>query len=626
MKQTPDLSAILKGQLKLLSKRKSASVVDGEPADVVSDDPPPSATPGATEDSSAAAGTETREEGKGDSPEDMQGSVRAEGERSEAPDGAVQQKSSKKKKGKKRSREASSKKETEDSNASREGPAEASANDPSEEHPKKQRKKPTEAEQSSCRQVDPLTEDATLDDAVDGFARDEREREEFTPVPGASISKYEKASGKRAVKSRSAPSLSEGADGSFAARRSQMNFPDVVDFSYNGDTLLISNPMKCAELTRQVRGGPVALPPVENLFFKEDYVEAAHARKVVIPLSLSISFHYFSSLCCLSCFSAFFTPQSEGVTNRMVEKYETELRRTQAQLGVSENSARAAEAEVARVRRMHEIATAKAVEDKEILRVKFENLKTKLLNSRSAVKILTREKASLEKERDAVVDKLISERKRLRDSRVYEVTLERARVETAMAVKAQRRFDNIRDYSVRRDEFEEAHNLFGQASGTRKSLEAAKDEGFDVGQELIDLYKTQEELYKAKMDELWIGDIPESDLSLSPLVLPSTFVSQEVLAGLDKYGTNDSFLDPGTVVRMQSPDDSFDIMMKERSKGPGVAEQGKNEEPIAVQETPAGKEEAKNGEEASVSVGPSVAIADLAGPQDLAGHGKDPAC
>ncbi|XP_056863827.1 meiosis-specific protein ASY2-like isoform X2 [Raphanus sativus] len=597
MKQTPDLSAILKGQLKLLSKRKSASVVDGEPADVVSDDPPPSATPGATEDSSAAAGTETREEGKGDSPEDMQGSVRAEGERSEAPDGAVQQKSSKKKKGKKRSREASSKKETEDSNASREGPAEASANDPSEEHPKKQRKKPTEAEQSSCRQVDPLTEDATLDDAVDGFARDEREREEFTPVPGASISKYEKASGKRAVKSRSAPSLSEGADGSFAARRSQMNFPDVVDFSYNGDTLLISNPMKCAELTRQVRGGPVALPPVENLFFKEDYVEAAHARKV-----------------------------SEGVTNRMVEKYETELRRTQAQLGVSENSARAAEAEVARVRRMHEIATAKAVEDKEILRVKFENLKTKLLNSRSAVKILTREKASLEKERDAVVDKLISERKRLRDSRVYEVTLERARVETAMAVKAQRRFDNIRDYSVRRDEFEEAHNLFGQASGTRKSLEAAKDEGFDVGQELIDLYKTQEELYKAKMDELWIGDIPESDLSLSPLVLPSTFVSQEVLAGLDKYGTNDSFLDPGTVVRMQSPDDSFDIMMKERSKGPGVAEQGKNEEPIAVQETPAGKEEAKNGEEASVSVGPSVAIADLAGPQDLAGHGKDPAC
>ncbi|KAJ4866358.1 Uncharacterized protein Rs2_52118 [Raphanus sativus] len=538
----------------------------------------------------------------------MQGSVRAEGERSEAPDGAVQQKSSKKKKGKKRSREASSKKETEDSNASREGPVEASANDPSEERPKKQRKKPTEAEQSSSRQVDPSTEDDTLDDAVDGFARDEREREEFTPAPGASISKYKMASGKRAVKSRSAPSLSEGADGSFAARGSQMNFPDVVDFSYNGDTLLISNPMKCAELTRQVRGGPVALPPVEDLLFKDDYVEAAHARKV-----------------------------SEGVTNRMVEKYETELRRTQAQLGVSENSARAAEAEVARVRRMHEIATAKAVEDKEILRVKFESLKTKLLNIRSAVKILTREKVSLEKERDAVVDKLISERKRLRDSRVYEVTLERARVETAMVVKAQRRFDNIRDYSVRRDEFEEAHNLFGQAFGTRRSLEAAKEEGFDVGQELIDLYKTQEELYKARMDELRIGDIPESDLSLSPLVLPSTFVSEEVLAGLDKYGMNDSFLDPGTVVRMQSPDDSFDIMMKERSKGPGVAEQGKNEKPIDVQETPAGKEATKDGGEASVSADPSVAtlpsdiqggasIADLAGPKDLAGQGKDPAC
>lgn len=36
--------------------------------------------------------------------------------------------------------------------------------------------------------------------------------------------------------------------------------------------------------------------------------------------------------------------------NILVEKYETELRRTQALLGVSENSARAAKAEISRLR------------------------------------------------------------------------------------------------------------------------------------------------------------------------------------------------------------------------------------------------------------------------------------
>ncbi|KAJ4875865.1 Uncharacterized protein Rs2_40883 [Raphanus sativus] len=151
MKQTPDLSAILKGELKSLRKKKSAPAPDGESTDAVRDDPPPVATPGVNEDNSAAVGTETREEGKSDPLEDKQESIRPEDEPSEAPDGAVQQKSSKKKKGKKRSREASSKKETENSNASREDLVESSAKDPSEERPKKQRKKPTETEQSfSC--------------------------------------------------------------------------------------------------------------------------------------------------------------------------------------------------------------------------------------------------------------------------------------------------------------------------------------------------------------------------------------------------------------------------------------------------------------------------------------------
>ncbi|KAJ4916782.1 Uncharacterized protein Rs2_02332 [Raphanus sativus] len=588
MKQTPDLSAILKGQLKSLGKKKSVPAADSESADAQGDDPPRVATPVANDDGPV--------DGESTCPDD---------EPSEVHDGTAQQKSSKKKKGKKRSREAPSGKEIEDLNASREDPVEPIAKDPSEERSKKKRREPAAAaEQSFSRQEDPPLEGVTPNDPEDTFARNEREGDEFVPAPDdapdAAVSKQKKAPKKRAAVSRSAPP-SGGAGGNASVGGLQMNFPDLVNFSYNENTLLISNPVKCAELTRQVRSGPTALPPVDKLYFKDDYIEAAHIRKL-----------------------------SDGVMNRMVERYETELRHTQALLGVSENSARAAEAEVARVRRMHEIAAAKAVEDKEILRVKFESLQTKLLNSRSAVKNLGREKISLERERkelteerDAAVAKLISERKRLRDSRVYEVTLERARVETAMVVKAQRRFDNIRDYSVRRDEFEEAHNLFGQASGTRKCFEAAKEEGFEIPQELIDLYRTQEDLYKAKMDELKVGDIPEADLSLSPLILSSTFVSEEVLAGLDKYGTNDSFIDPETLVRMQSPDDSFDTMMKERGKGSGVATQGATEEPGDVQGNPMEKE-APDGKNAAIEK--ELSTAEPAGSQDPTGQGEDTAC
>lgn len=303
MKQTPDLSAILKGQLKSLSKKKSVPAADTESAEAVRDDPPPVATPGVNEDNSAVTGTETREEGKSSPLKDQQESTHPEDEPLGPPDEAIQEKS-KKKKGKKMSRKASSKKETEDSNASREDLVESSANDPLEERPKKQKKQPIEVEKSPSREEDLLVEEVTPDDPADNVVRGGREKGEFTPAPDSSVSKQKKASGKRAVVLRSAPSLSEGAGGDSATTKGlQMNFPDLVNFSYNENTLLISNPVQCAELTRQVRGGPVALPPVENLFFRDEYIEAAHARKLVTLSSKSISTRYSDFLCYLSCFS-----------------------------------------------------------------------------------------------------------------------------------------------------------------------------------------------------------------------------------------------------------------------------------------------------------------------------------
>ncbi|KAH0921786.1 hypothetical protein HID58_021804 [Brassica napus] len=90
--------------------------------------------------------------------------------------------------------------------------------------------------------------------------------------------------------------------------------------------------------------------------------------------------------------------------------------------------------------------------EKEVLRVKFEELEDKLKSDRLAKKdalrektrlerlvaSLEKEKAELEEERDAVVGTLVKERQRLRDSRVQEVTRERIKVQTAMADKSTR--------------------------------------------------------------------------------------------------------------------------------------------------------------------------------------------
>ncbi|KAJ4906305.1 Uncharacterized protein Rs2_09963 [Raphanus sativus] len=282
MKQTPDLSAILKGRLKSLSKKKSVSATDNESADVQGDDPSRVATPVTNDDGSAAAGTEMGEEEKNDP---LVGeSTHPEDEPSEAPDEMAQQKSSKKKKGKKRSRETPSGKEVEGSNASREDPVEPAGKDLSEERLNKKRKEPAvETEQSFSRQENLPTEGVTPDDPVDSFMCNEREGDKFDSAPDASVSKQKRLSKKKATVSRSAPPPNEGASGNVTVNGLQMNFPDLVDFSYNENTLLISNPLKCAELTRQVRGGPTALPPIDKLFFKDEYVEAAHIRKLVTP-------------------------------------------------------------------------------------------------------------------------------------------------------------------------------------------------------------------------------------------------------------------------------------------------------------------------------------------------------
>ncbi|KAF3524927.1 hypothetical protein F2Q69_00051120 [Brassica cretica] len=61
-------------------------------------------------------------------------------------------------------------------------------------------------------------------------------------------------------------------------RRKKIEFPDRVEFSYNEMTPLILNPLRCAELTRQIRGGTKEMPQLDDLYFKNEYIDAASSR------------------------------------------------------------------------------------------------------------------------------------------------------------------------------------------------------------------------------------------------------------------------------------------------------------------------------------------------------------
>ncbi|KAF2618667.1 hypothetical protein F2Q68_00040422 [Brassica cretica] len=250
--------------------------------------------------------------------------------------------------------------------------------------------------------------------------------------------------------------------------------------------------------------------------------------------------------------------------NFLVEKYDSALKQTMIQLGSSEKLAQTRLKVIERVRAEHKKANEKAAEEKEILRVKFEELEGKLKSSSAARKELVREKSHLEQkaanlekektelveERDAAVDKLIRERQHLRDSRGLEVTRERERVEAAMVEMASRRFDRVRDHFTRLEAFEKAKNLYVQASGMKKCLEVIKASGTEIPQEMIDVFSEQEKLYEAEVMKLRVVPLSDSDLTLSPLVLPSRFAEERFRTSFDPYGSNVNLIGPETASRL----------------------------------------------------------------------------
>ncbi|KAG5386956.1 hypothetical protein IGI04_038426 [Brassica rapa subsp. trilocularis] len=457
MEGVPDLSALLKGKLQMLSTKSSsagASEVRPVPTDGdVNSEPPAQSSPKRKANKAKAKNR----------------SVPLEEAPSSADVSEVAAKKKKKKGSKKRSREETSvgametSTAAENDGAERNDPADSTRGSP-EERPKKKLKKKT--------------------------AEDD----------GTSAPEIPSRSGERLPKS-------EMAHG--------MNLRRVREPL----RLLRGRPVREVE----IRGGTKELPPVDDLYFKKEYIDAAMAGR-----------------------------RSDGSMNYLVEKYDSTLKQTMVQLGASDKLARTRLGVIERLRAENKKASDKAAKEKEVLRVKFEELEDKLKSDRLAKKdalrektrlerlvaSLEKEKAELEGERDAVVGTLVKERQRLRDSRVQEVTRERIKVQTAMADKSTRCIGKMKGYLDRLIAREKAKNLYGQASGTKKCLEMIKDSEIAIPPSMINIFSEQEKMYEAEVANLYLEPFSEDDYALSPLNLPSRFVNEELMGVLDPYGSN----------------------------------------------------------------------------------------
>ncbi|KAL0888331.1 hypothetical protein Bca101_012314 [Brassica carinata] len=266
--------------------------------------------------------------------------------------------------------------------------------------------------------------------------------------------------------------------------------------------------------------------------------------------------------------------------NVLVERYDTALKQTMGELGASIRLSKTRLGAIEQLKAERERVKAKTLEEKEVLRAKFEELEAALKEDRAAKKVLAREKTSLEQanaalekekaqlqeERDAVTRKLIEERRRLRDSRGQEVTRERVRVQSAMTDKFSRGIDRVRTYLAKRELAEREKNLLGQASGTRKCLEMIREAKLEITQELVEVFIQQEAEHADKVARLDVGSLPEEDLALSPLILPSRFVNEEFMASLDPYGSNEELVGSETASLLRTPSGTEIVLASPRQE------------------------------------------------------------
>ncbi|KAF2571772.1 hypothetical protein F2Q70_00001696 [Brassica cretica] len=62
--------------------------------------------------------------------------------------------------------------------------------------------------------------------------------------------------------------------------------------------------------------------------------------------------------------------------------------------------------------------------------------------------------------------------------------------------------------------------------------------GTEIPQEMIDVFAEQGKIYEVEATKLCVGPLSDSDLTLSPLGLPSRFVEDRLRGSFDPYGSN----------------------------------------------------------------------------------------
>ncbi|KAF2533233.1 hypothetical protein F2Q70_00031383 [Brassica cretica] len=275
-----DLSALLKGKLQLLSKKSttvdpqgtSNSGVDGTsegggtsregaPKEGASREGGPIAVDQGVRAETSASGPKKKKKSKktkggatNEAPPEESASLDATSEGSKA----------KKKKDRKKRSCGAGASSVDRGEGLAEGQEAALAGAAPDSQPKKRTKRSVEAEPRPSTSGANAA-DATLVDAVgeaSGTPKNlSEERRKTSSQEGGSGGEPERSAPDSSARQRS---RSEGS----VAKRRRIEFPDRVEFSYDETTPLILNPLRCAELTRQIRGGTKEMPQLEDLYFK----------------------------------------------------------------------------------------------------------------------------------------------------------------------------------------------------------------------------------------------------------------------------------------------------------------------------------------------------------------------
>ncbi|KAF8116951.1 hypothetical protein N665_0013s0010 [Sinapis alba] len=307
-------------------------------------------------------------------------------------------------------------------------------------------------------------------------------------------------------------------------------FPDRISFEYDGPSPLIYVPHKCAKLVSQIKGGPRPLPPVADRFFKDEYVNASRT-KLLSDRSMNFVIEKYDGTLKLAL------ANSEKLKEKSAAKDRFFRRKTAEWTTAYEEMVAKRERAIAR-RKIHQERANVAEADLCIANSTILALETKTCQ--------LKEKIGLE------IESHKNEMDRLLESRTFEVTKERVRVETEMISKCNKRFANIRDYQTHRAPFNTMRLLQSQAFGTRKCLEALKASGRDIPQEMINMFAAQEKQFKEKALKLDVGEIPDADLTLSPLKIDSQFADERVMVGLDPVRSNTNLIDVRTALLLRT--------------------------------------------------------------------------